>query len=309
MSFIQRLKEGLSKTKKAFTEKIDALINSFKKIDQDFFDELEEILIESDIGVDTTGKIISELTKQVKTANITEPEKIRNILKTLISEILSGSRNVKLKVLDGCSDNVLNILLIVGVNGTGKTTSIGKLTKYLQDKGKSVILAAGDTFRAAATEQLDEWSKRCGVEIIKHSGGSDPAAVVYDAVHAALNRKSDVLICDTAGRLHTKSNLMEELKKIRRVISKEAPDAVIETLLVIDAGSGQNSLIQAHAFNECVDLDGLILTKLDGTAKGGMIISICSELDIPVKFIGIGEKADDLKEFDPDSYVEALFDK
>ncbi|MFA7672515.1 MAG: signal recognition particle-docking protein FtsY [Clostridia bacterium] len=309
MNFIQRLKEGLSKTKKAFTEKIDALINSFKKVDQEFFDELEEILIESDIGVETTAKIISKLTKEVKTANISEPEKIRDMLKAQILDILSGSRNVKLKALDVNHDNRLNIILIVGVNGTGKTTSIGKLTKYLLDKGKNVILAAGDTFRAAATEQLEEWAHRCGVEIVKHSSGSDPAAVVYDAIHAALNRKFDVLICDTAGRLHTKSNLMEELKKIKRVISKEAPDAIIETLLVIDAGSGQNSLVQAHAFNECVDLDGLILTKLDGTAKGGMIISICSELDVPVKFIGIGEKADDLREFDPDGYTEALFDK
>lgn len=309
MNFIQRLKDGLSKTKKAFTEKIDALINSFKKIDQDFFDELEEILIESDIGVDTTASIIEKLTKTVKSENITEPEKIRDMLESQIFDILSKSKNVKLKALNKYTDKVLNIILIVGVNGTGKTTSIGKLSKYLLDNDKSVILAAADTFRAAATEQLDEWAKRCGVEIVKHSGGSDPAAVVYDGIHAALNRKFDVLICDTAGRLHTKSNLMEELKKIKRVILKEAPAAVVETLLVIDAGSGQNSLVQAHAFNECVVLDGLILTKLDGTAKGGMIISICSELDIPVKFIGIGEKADDLKEFDPESYVKALFDK
>lgn len=308
MSFFQRLKEGLNKTKEKFTKQIDKLLASFRKIDEELFEQLEEVLIESDIAINTVMQIIEQLKQEVKINNITDPLQIRDLLKKKLFEILSKNNNTSLLALNDEFKGKMNIILIVGVNGTGKTTSIGKLARMLSMQDKKVILAAADTFRAAASEQLTEWAKRTNVDIVSHKSGADPGAVVYDAIHACEKRGADILICDTAGRLHTKSNLMDELKKIRRVISKEAPDAIVETLLVIDASSGQNSMVQAKVFDECVKIDGIILTKLDGTAKGGMIISICNELDIPVKYIGIGEKADDLKPFDGKSFIEALFD-
>lgn len=308
MKFFQRLKEGLSKTKDKLTKQIDKLLASFRKIDEELFEQLEEILIESDIAIDTVLEIIENLKNSVKINNITDPMDIRYLLKDNLYKILSKKDDNILFALNPNNSNKLNIILVVGVNGTGKTTSIGKLSLLLSQTGKNVMLAAADTFRAAASEQLNEWAKRTDVDIISHKSGADPGAVVYDAIHAAKRRDTDVLICDTAGRLHTKSNLMEELKKIRRVITKEAEDAIVETVLVIDASSGQNSMVQARVFNECVHIDGIILTKLDGTAKGGIVVSICNELDIPVKYIGIGEKADDLKPFDAKEFVEALFD-
>lgn len=308
MNFFQRLKEGLSKTKDKLTKQIDKLLASFRKIDEELFEQLEEILIESDIAIDTVLEIIENLKNSVKINNITDPMDIRYLLKDNLYKILSKKDDNILFALNPNNSNKLNIILVVGVNGTGKTTSIGKLSLMLSQTGKNVMLAAADTFRAAASEQLNEWAKRTNVDIISHKSGADPGAVVYDAIHAAKKRNKDILICDTAGRLHTKSNLMEELKKIRRVITKEAEDAIVETVLVIDASSGQNSMVQARVFNECVHIDGIILTKLDGTAKGGIVVSICNELDIPVKYIGIGEKADDLKPFDAKEFVEALFD-
>ncbi|HXK72841.1 MAG TPA: signal recognition particle-docking protein FtsY [Clostridia bacterium] len=308
MNFFQRLKEGLSKTKDKLTKQIDKLLASFRKIDEELFEQLEEILIESDIAIDTVMEIIENLKNSVKINNITDPMDIRYLLKDNLYKILSKKDDNILFALNPKNSNQLNIILVVGVNGTGKTTSIGKLSLMLSQTGKNVMLAAADTFRAAASEQLNEWAKRTNVDIISHKSGADPGAVVYDAIHAAKKRNKDILICDTAGRLHTKSNLMEELKKIRRVITKEAEDAIVETVLVIDASSGQNSMVQARVFNECVHIDGIILTKLDGTAKGGIVVSICNELDIPVKYIGIGEKADDLKPFDAKEFVEALFD-
>ncbi len=308
MNFFQRLKEGLSKTKDKLTKQIDKLLASFRKIDEELFEQLEEILIESDIAIDTVMEIIENLKNSVKINNITDPMDIRYLLKDNLYKILSKKDDNILFALNPKNSNQLNIILVVGVNGTGKTTSIGKLSLMLSQTGKNVMLAAADTFRAAASEQLNEWAKRTNVDIISHKSGADPGAVVYDAIHAAKRRNKDILICDTAGRLHTKINLMEELKKIRRVITKEAEDAIVETVLVIDASSGQNSMVQARVFNECVHIDGIILTKLDGTAKGGIVVSICNELDIPVKYIGIGEKADDLKPFDAKEFVEALFD-
>ncbi len=308
MSFFQRLKEGLTATKEKLTRQIDRLLASFRKIDEELFEQLEEILIESDIAIDTVMQITEQLKQEVKINNISEPAEIRDLLKRKLLEIITKNSDTTLYALKEDNRDNLNIILVVGVNGTGKTTSIGKLAGMLTKHNKKVLLAAADTFRAAASEQLTEWSKRTGVDIVAHKSGADPGAVVYDAIHASVKRGVNVLICDTAGRLHTKSNLMEELKKISRVIAKEAPDAIVETLLVIDASAGQNSLVQARVFNEYVRIDGIILTKLDGTAKGGMIISICNELDIPVKYIGIGEKADDLRPFDGKSFIEALFD-
>ncbi|HPY97840.1 MAG TPA: signal recognition particle-docking protein FtsY [Clostridia bacterium] len=308
MSFFQRLKEGLTATKEKLTRQIDRLLASFRKIDEELFEQLEEILIESDIAIDTVMQITEQLKQEVKINNISEPAEIRDLLKRKLLEIITKNSDTTLYALKEDNRDNLNIILVVGVNGTGKTTSIGKLAGMLTKRNKKVLLAAADTFRAAASEQLTEWSKRTGVDIVAHKSGADPGAVVYDAIHASGKRGVNVLICDTAGRLHTKSNLMEELKKISRVIAKEAPDAIVETLLVIDASAGQNSLVQARVFNEYVRIDGIILTKLDGTAKGGMIISICNELDIPVKYIGIGEKADDLRPFDGKSFIEALFD-
>ncbi len=301
MGFFDRLKDGLQKTRKGITEKIDQVLVSFGKIDDELFDELEEILITSDIGIETTLRIIEDLKRKTKENKLTNPGDIKELLKEELIEILAENAP-ELKV-----ETSPSVIVVIGVNGVGKTTSIGKIANLLKQNGKKVILAAGDTFRAAAIDQLEIWSNRVGVDVIKQSEGSDPAAVIFDAVQAAKSRKADVLICDTAGRLHTKKNLMEELKKVTRVIERELPGAGRETLLVLDATTGQNAISQAKTFSEVADISGIVLTKLDGTAKGGIVIAIKSELNIPVKLIGVGEKMEDLQKFDAKEFVEALF--
>jgi len=301
MGFFDRLKEGLKKTKNAITERIDQVLVSFGKIDEELFEELEEILITSDVGIDTSMKIIENLKKKVKENKVVDPQKVKDLLKQEISEILSmGESELRL-------ESTPSVILVVGVNGVGKTTSIGKIANLLKSQGKKVVLAAGDTFRAAAIDQLEIWSGRVGVELIKHSEGADPAAVIYDAIQAVKARKADVLICDTAGRLHTKKNLMEELKKVFRVIDRELPNASREVLLVLDATTGQNAISQAKSFGDITDVTGIVLTKLDGTAKGGIVIAVASSLNIPVKFIGVGEQMDDLQSFNAKEFAEALF--
>ncbi|AEV69217.1 signal recognition particle-docking protein FtsY [Acetivibrio clariflavus] len=301
MGFFDKLKEGLKKTKNAITERIDQVLVSFGKIDEELFDELEEILITSDVGTEATLRIIEDLKKKVKENKITDPLKVKELLKDELKELLSiGSTELNVEASP-------SVIVVVGVNGVGKTTSIGKIANQLKQKGKKVVMAAADTFRAAAIDQLEIWANRVGVELIKHSEGSDPAAVVFDAIQAVKARKSDVLICDTAGRLHNKKNLMDELKKIFRIIDRELPEASKEVLLVLDATTGQNAIVQAKTFKEVSPVSGIVLTKLDGTAKGGIVIAISSELNIPVKLIGVGEKIDDLQRFNADEFVEALF--
>lgn len=302
MGFFDRLKEGLQKTRKGITEKIEQVLVTFGKIDDELFDELEEILITSDIGIETTMKIIENLKKKVRDNKIVNPQKVKDLLKDELTEILDTDNP------DLNTSTTPSVIIVIGVNGVGKTTSIGKIANLLKQRGKKVMLAAGDTFRAAAIDQLEIWSNRVGVDLIKQSEGSDPAAVIYDAIQAAKARKVDVLICDTAGRLHTKKNLMEELKKIGRVLERELPGASCETLLVLDATTGQNAISQAKTFSETGDITGIVLTKLDGTAKGGIVVAIKSELNIPVKLIGVGEKIEDLQRFNAKEFVEALFE-
>lgn len=302
MGFFERLKEGLQKTRKGITERIDQVLVSFGKIDEDLFDELEEILISSDVGIETTMRIIGDIKNKVRERKITDPKAVRGLLKEELIEIMKGESTGLL------TETSPSIIMVIGVNGVGKTTSIGKIANLLKQQGKKVMLAAGDTFRAAAIDQLEIWSNRVGIDIIKHAEGSDPAAVIFDAVQSAKAKKIDVLICDTAGRLHTKKNLMEELKKVSRILERELPDANREVLLVLDATTGQNAVSQARAFSESANITGIILTKLDGTAKGGIIIGIKSELNIPVKLIGVGEKLEDLQKFDPVEFVEALME-
>ena len=301
MGFFDKLKEGLSKTRKSITEKIDQVLVSFGKVDDDLFDELEEILVTADLGVDTAVRIIEDTKKKVRERKITEPSKIKDIIKEALVEIL-GEETEKLDIEPSPA-----VIMVIGVNGVGKTTSIGKIASMLKKQGKKVMLAAADTFRAAAIDQLEIWSKRVDVELIKQDEGSDPAAVIYDAIQAARARKVDVLICDTAGRLHTKKNLMEELRKVSRIIDREMPNAKRENLLVLDATTGQNAVTQAKTFSEVSEVSGIVLTKLDGTAKGGIVIAIKSELNVPVKLIGVGEQLDDLQPFDAKDFVEALF--
>ena len=300
--FFARLKEGLGKTRKNILGSVDSVLGAFTKIDEDVFEELEEALIMADLGVQTTMDICDTLRKRVKREGVTDPSMIKHMLSEEISEIL----------LEGCEEEFVmpehTVLLVIGVNGVGKTTTIGKLASSFKSQGKSVLLAAADTFRAAAIDQLAIWGDRCGVDVIKHEENSDPAAVVFDAANAAKNRKTDILICDTAGRLHNKKNLMEELKKISKVIEREYPQAHKEVFLVLDATTGQNALQQAKLFKEAADITGIILTKLDGTAKGGIVVAIKSELKIPVRYIGVGEGIDDLQKFDAKSFAEALFD-
>lgn len=301
--FFGRLMNGLTKTRDNLKSGIDSLFSGFSEIDEDFYEELEEILIMADIGVVTTEKIIENLREKVKEQKIKEISVCRQLLIDSIKEQMRVNETAYE------FEHTQSVVLLIGVNGVGKTTSVGKLAGQLKNQGKKVIVAAADTFRAAAIEQLTEWANRANVELIAGQEGGDPAAVVFDAVNAAKARKADVLICDTAGRLHNKKNLMEELKKINRIIDREYPDVHRETLVVLDGTTGQNALAQAKQFGEVADITGIILTKLDGTAKGGIAIAIQSEMNIPVKYIGIGEKIDDLQKFDADTFVDALFEK
>ena len=300
--FFKRLVEGLTKTRNNIVSGIDSIFSGFSAIDEDFYEEIEEILIMGDLGINATTAIIEDLKQKVKEQHIKEP----SACKQLLIDSIKAQMNVGETAYE--FENRQSVVLVIGVNGVGKTTSIGKLAGKLKDQGKKVILAAADTFRAAAGEQLTEWAHRAGVEIISGQEGSDPAAVVYDAIQASKARHADVLLCDTAGRLHNKQNLMAELGKINRVIDREYPEAYRETLVVLDGTTGQNALAQARQFSEIADITGIILTKLDGTAKGGIAVAIHSELGIPVKYIGVGESIDDLQKFDADEFVNALFD-
>ena len=299
--FFRRLADGLTKTRNNIVSGMDAIFSGFSDIDDDFYDEIEEILVMGDIGINATTAIIENLKMKVKEQHIKKPEECKQLLINSIKE--------QMQVGDTAYEfeHRTSVVLVIGVNGVGKTTSVGKLAGKLKDQGRKVIVGAADTFRAAAGEQLAEWANRAGVELIRGSEGADPASVVYDAVCAAKARKADVLLIDTAGRLHNKKNLMEELKKINRIIEREYPEAYRETLVVLDGTTGQNALEQARQFGEAADLTGIILTKLDGTAKGGIAVAIQSELNVPVKYIGVGEHIDDLQKFDADAFVNALF--
>ena len=298
------LKTGLTKTRNALTDKINEALNLAVTIDEDLYEELEEILIMADIGMDTTMEIIERLKDKIRKEKINDVELVRPALKSVIAEMMKDDNKESYEEKSG-----KEVILVIGVNGVGKTTSIGKLAAMNKEKGKKVLLAAADTFRAGAIDQLVVWSERAKVDIVKHEEGSDPAAVVFDAINASKSRGVDLLICDTAGRLHNKKNLMDELGKINRVIDRELAGANKQTLLVLDGTTGQNALAQAKQFKEAMDISGIILTKLDGTAKGGIAIAIQSELGIPVKYIGIGEQVDDLQEFDSDMFVNALFER
>ena len=300
MGFFDKLKEGLSKTKNAFVSQVDNLFKSFVKVDEELFDELEELLICADVGVGTTEEILEKLRDRVKSERMTDGEQVKTALREIMADMIGEGEPLKLGTKP-------SVLLIIGVNGVGKTTSIGKIAAQLKADDKKVVVAAADPFRAAAIDQLAVWCDRAGVDLIKQSEGSDPAAVVYDAVSAAKGRDADVLIVDTAGRLHNKKNLMDELAKIDRVLSRELPGADRETLLVLDATTGQNAIMQAKEFKHAANITGLILTKLDGTAKGGCVFSIKGELDVPVKYIGVGEKIDDMQPFNAQDFVRAMF--
>lgn len=300
--FFARLKDGLTKTRNNIVNGIDSIFSGFSEIDDDFYEELEEILIMGDLGINATSGILDRLRKQVKEQGIREPEQCRQLLIDSIREQMYVGETAY------DFEKEQSVVLVIGVNGVGKTTSVGKLADKLKGQGRKVLIAAADTFRAAAGEQLLEWANRAGVDMIGGKEGSDPASVIYDAVHAAKARHADVLLCDTAGRLHNKKNLMEELKKMNRIIDREFPGVHRENLVVLDAGTGQNALAQAREFAEVADLTGIILTKMDGTAKGGIAVAIQSELHVPVKYIGVGETIEDLQKFDPDQFVNALFD-
>ncbi|MBE6622151.1 MAG: signal recognition particle-docking protein FtsY [Ruminococcaceae bacterium] len=300
MGFFEKLKAGLAKTKNAVFGRLDALFRGFSSVDEELLEELEEILITSDVGVNATESILDSLRARIKQDKITEPEQVKDALREILTEMIGEGEPLRL-------DTTPSVILVIGVNGVGKTTSIAKIANVLKGEGKQVLLAAADTFRAAAIDQLGIWAERVGVELIRHDEGSDPAAVVFDALNAAKKRNADVVIVDTAGRLHNKKNLMDELAKIDRVIDRELPGACRETLLVLDATTGQNAVLQAKEFKHAAALTGLVLTKLDGTAKGGIVFSIRDELGIPVKFIGVGEKVDDLQYFNAGDFVSALF--
>ena len=302
MGLFEKLKNGLRKTKNSMMGKIEGLLKKFSKIDEELFEELEETLILCDIGVNTSVKICDELRDRVKKENVKDPEMIRDMLKDVIADMLGEDQPLDMSTTP-------SVILVIGVNGVGKTTTIGKLSYSLHQQGKKVIVAAADTFRAAAIDQLEVWTQRAGVDIIKHNEGSDPAAVVFDALTAAKSRKADVVICDTAGRLHNKKNLMDELKKIARIVHQQAEGCALEVLLALDATTGQNAVNQAKQFNEVADITGIILTKLDGTAKGGIVISITDDLKIPVKLITVGEQIDDLQNFVAKDFVNALFEE
>lgn len=304
-SVTEKFKDGLTKTRDNFSNKVNDLVSRYRKVDEEFFEELEEILIGADVGFDTVMELVDELRREVKRKNIQDPREVQAVISEKLVDIYdsAGETSTELNIqTDG-----LTVILFVGVNGVGKTTTIGKLAHKFKSEGKNVLLAAGDTFRAGAIEQLEVWGERVGVDVIKQGPGSDPAAVMYDAVQSAKSRKADILICDTAGRLQNKVNLMKELEKVKRVIEREVPGAPHEVLLVLDATTGQNAMIQAKTFKEATDVSGIVLTKLDGTAKGGIVLAIRNELEIPVKFVGLGEKMDDLQEFNAEQYVYGLF--
>ena len=300
MGFFSKIKEGLKKTRDTVVGQIDSMLKSFTKIDEELFEELEELLVMGDVGVATATKITDELRKKVKKQGIKDPNEIHRLLEETVAEMLRGGEGLNLNTKP-------SIILVIGVNGVGKTTTIGKLANNLRMQGKKVLLAAADTFRAAAIDQLEIWADRCRCEIVKQNEGSDPAAVVFDAILSAKAKGADVIICDTAGRLHNKKYLMDELSKISRIIDRELPDADKEYLLVLDATTGQNAVNQAREFKNAAGITGIVLTKLDGTAKGGVVLSIKEELDVPVKYIGVGEQIDDLQPFDSDDFAKALF--
>jgi fused signal recognition particle receptor len=302
----EKFKDGLTKTRDNFSGKVNELVARYRKVDEDFFEELEEILIGADVGFETVMELIEELKLEVKRINIQDPAEVQSVISEKLVEIYEKAGKEEQSGLNIQSDG-LTVILFVGVNGVGKTTTIGKLAHKFKTEGKSVLLAAGDTFRAGAIDQLEVWGERVGVDVIKQGEGSDPAAVMYDAVKAAKSRGVDILLCDTAGRLQNKVNLMKELEKVKRVIEREIPGAPHEVLLVLDATTGQNALIQTKTFKEATDVSGIVLTKLDGTAKGGIVLAIRNELNVPVKFVGLGEKMDDLQEFDSEKYVYGLF--
>lgn len=302
MGIFNKIKQGLLKTKNSMVKKIERVVNSFTKIDEELFEQLEEIMIMSDVGVETSVEICEELRKKIKEYGVTDPTEIMGLIQEVVAEMMGDDIALDLSTTP-------SVILVIGVNGAGKTTTIGKMCHNFKQDGKKILVAAADTFRAAAIDQLEVWTERAGVDIIKHAEGSDPAAVIFDAIVAAKARKCDVVICDTAGRLHNKKNLMDELAKINRIIETQAEGCAKEILLVLDATTGQNAVNQARLFKEVANITGIVLTKLDGTAKGGIVISIKNELGIPVKLIGVGEKIDDLQPFDSKSFVTALFEK
>lgn len=301
MGFFEKIKSGLKKTRDNISGKINLIVNSFTKIDEEFFEELEEIMISSDIGVETSEELCDKLRSEIKKRGLKEPSEITQALKDIMIEMLDSENNLEISKTPA-------VILVLGVNGVGKTTTIGKLANNLKSEGKTVLLAAADTFRAAAAEQLDIWAKRANCPIVKQPEGSDPAAVVFDAISSAKSKNIDVVICDTAGRLHNKKNLMGELEKINRIISRELPDSSKEILLVLDASTGQNGINQAVEFGKSLDITGIVLTKLDGTARGGIILSIKKKLGVPVKFIGVGEGIEDLRPFNAEEFVNAIFE-
>ena len=301
MGLFSKIKQGLQKTKNSMVKQVEGILRSFTKIDEELFEELEETLIMSDVGVATSVKICDMLRQKVMETGTTDPEKVKDLLKEIIGGILEDTEPLHISTKP-------SVILVIGVNGVGKTTTIGKMAAHLKSQGKKVILGAADTFRAAAIDQLEIWAGRAEVDLVKHSEGADPAAVVFDTIAAAKARNCDVVICDTAGRLHNKKNLMDELSKISRVIEREAGGCDVETLLVLDATTGQNAVNQAKQFQEAAGITGIVLTKLDGTARGGIIIAIKDELGLPVKYVGVGEQLDDLQPFDPKEFVDALFE-
>ena len=301
MGFFGKIKEGLKKTRDSIANGVNGIINSFTKIDEELFEQLEETLVMSDIGVETSVEICERLRKRIKETGITDPAEIKNLMKEIIVDMLGEDEGLRLETKP-------SVILVIGVNGVGKTTTIGKLSLQLKNSGKRVVLGAADTFRAAAIDQLGIWAERAGVTMVKSVEGTDPASVVFDTIASAKSKGADVIICDTAGRLHNKKNLMDELAKIYRVIARELPDASVETLLVLDAATGQNAVNQAREFKNVADITGIVLTKLDGTAKGGIAVAIHAELGVPVKYIGVGETIEDLQKFDVDEFVNALFD-
>ncbi|MDO4607715.1 MAG: signal recognition particle-docking protein FtsY [Clostridia bacterium] len=301
MGFFSKIKEGLKKTRASISDGITSIVNSFTKIDEDLFEELEELLVMSDVGVETSLKICDELRTRIKQNGVTDPALIKNMMHDIIVEMLGADSCLKL-------DTKPSVILVIGVNGVGKTTTIGKLSLQLKNSGKKVVLGAADTFRAAAIDQLGIWAERADVNMVKSVEGSDPASVVFDTIASAKSKGADVIICDTAGRLHNKKHLMDELAKIYRIIKRELPDASVETLLVLDAATGQNAVNQAREFKNVADITGIVLTKLDGTAKGGIVIAIHNELNIPVKYIGVGEGIDDLQPFNAKEFADGIFD-